>query len=113
MTKQLESRTKKIEIKPRNISDHSPIIWCDETPLKTHKFWRINEDLLEKQENIKFLKKEIKQYFELNETLGMHPTIVWDAFKAVIRGSLIKLNTMERKKKKEKLNQLTLELEKN
>lgn len=113
MTKELILKTKKVDIKPRNLSDHCPIIWHSKDITKVSKFWRINKDLLGKQNAVDYLKKEIEEYFKQNETpeINRNATI-WDAFKAVSRGLLINLNIIEKKKKEEKTRQIHQELEK-
>lgn len=35
------------------------------------------------------LEKEIQMYVELNDTGGVAPPMLWDAFKAVMRGNII------------------------
>lgn len=57
------------------------------------------------------MKKEIKEYFEINEIPEVHPIMIWDAFKAIIRGFLIKINAIEEKKRTEALRELYQELE--
>lgn len=76
------------------------------------RIWRINEDILDSQETTNQLREEIKTYFELNVDPEITSSTLWDAFKAVIRGKLINLNSIMQKKKNEKLEQLSKELEK-
>lgn len=64
-----------------------------------YRAWRINEDLLYKQEMINQIKNDIYSYFEINATPEMDPATLWDAFKAVIRGRLISLNSIEKRKR--------------
>lgn len=75
MTKEQELKTKRTDIKPRNILDHCPLIWCVKDKLRTWKLWRLNEDLLGKQEFIDQLRIEINEYFNINETPEVHPAI--------------------------------------
>lgn len=85
MNKMLCSWVKKIEIKPRFLSDHSPIISSFRPKFKIYN-WRLNEKLLKKTENIKFLQKEIKEFFRVNWSGETNNRIVWDAFKAFMGG---------------------------
>lgn len=64
-------------------------------------FWRLNEDLLRSQEVINKVKLETKGYFEINLEKEVSIQYVWDAYKAVLRGIIMKLN-YEQKKNKEK-----------
>lgn len=75
-----------------------------------NKRWRLNKDLLHNAEIVENLKRDIKEYFEINTSPELKPSLVWDAFKAVIRGSIIKWNIIEKKKKNKKLMQLQKEL---
>lgn len=64
-TKDIQTWNKKIEILPKVLSDHNPILWIGKGAYRQYN-WRLNEDLLTKQENILFLKKEINEYFKVN-----------------------------------------------
>lgn len=64
-TKDIQTWTKKIEILPKILLDHNPILWIGKGAYRQYN-WRLNEDLLTKQENILFLKKEINEYFKVN-----------------------------------------------
>lgn len=100
--------TSKSAIMARYLSDHSPILWQTKQKGVKFKRWRINEDLF-KQEIVDQVKIVIKSYFELNSTTEMKSWTLWDAFKAVIRESLMNWNTIE-KKRNEKLESLQKEL---
>lgn len=67
------------------------------------KRWIINEDILDKIEIVECLRKDIKDYFELNLTSDVNLSTIWDAFKAVIRGRLINWNSIEKARRNEKL----------
>lgn len=45
ISKRLTIHTKKIEILPKVMSDHNPIIWINKC-MKKKLYWRLNEDLL-------------------------------------------------------------------
>lgn len=70
-----------------------------ETP-EVNRTWRINEDLLDKQNFVDQIKKNNNTYFKTNGTPEMKPSILWDAFKAVIRGKLINLNFIIKKNRR-------------
>lgn len=63
VSKELDLLTNKIHILPRTISDHSPIIWKMRNVLSTRRMWRLNEDLLDKQDTVDKIKEEIKILF--------------------------------------------------
>lgn len=98
MSKQHITRTRKAEIMPKTITDHNPVMW-KETHTKYQ--WKLNEQLLNREENIQKLKEETEYYF--NSNLGKEVLIqhVWEASKAVIRGNLMKMG-QEYEKNKEK-----------
>lgn len=53
------------------------------------------------EDTVSQLKKETKEYFDISLNKEVNVKIVWDVYKSVLRGSLIKLN-IEHKKKKER-----------
>lgn len=110
VTKELDTVTEKVEILSSSISDHNPILWQMKDGLQGFWKWRLNEDILDKSEIVNNLKKDIKDYFDLNLSPNIKLSVVWDALKAVIRGRLIKWNIIERARKKEKSLQLQKEL---
>lgn len=73
--------------------------------------WILNEDILDKQAITDSLRKDIKEFFDLNLTPGMNTATIWDAFKAVIKGRLLNWNAIE-KTRNEKLTLVQNELKK-
>ncbi|KAL8176099.1 UNVERIFIED_CONTAM: hypothetical protein K2H54_021588 [Gekko kuhli] len=51
--------------------------------------WRLNPKLLLMQSVTDSLEIKIKEYFQHNISCGVSSHLVWDAFKAVLRGKLI------------------------
>lgn len=62
ISKELELYTNKVDILPRGISDHNPIIWKTKTIERNQKTWRINENQLDKQDLVDQLKKDLHEY---------------------------------------------------
>lgn len=93
------------EIGPSSISDHGPIYMSVHlNNQRKSTLWRLNSNILNKQ-NIKVnLKSEIKMYLENNDNEDVTPPIVWDALKAVIRGKIIAMSSYEEKKKSQNKN---------
>lgn len=104
-SKELSVLTKKIEILPKVASDHNPLMWSTGTR-KASFMWRINEDLLNSEETVEQLKKETKEYFKLNLNNDVNICVVWDAYKAILRGLLMKFNWEKKKKKEIKLKEI-------
>lgn len=105
ITKEIQTLSKKIEILPKIASDHNPILWTGKGAYRQFNR-RINEDLLTRQENIVFLKREINEYFKNNINKGTNTQIVWEAHKAVMRGNLMSVNGKDKRQKYKKLEDL-------
>lgn len=86
--------TKKVEILPKICSVHNPIMWLEGAEKKQFH-WKLNEELLNQQQNVKFIKKETRLYFKINKEAEVQAQTVWDAYKAVMRGNLIMLNNYQ------------------
>uniref|UniRef100_A0A803SRK8 Reverse transcriptase domain-containing protein n=1 Tax=Anolis carolinensis TaxID=28377 RepID=A0A803SRK8_ANOCA len=99
-----------IQILARDISDHCPLTLEINRRLTIRK-WRLDGNLIKQEEDIIKIKAMTKEYFKFNKTQEMKPQIVWDAYKAVARGFLIKLNAEKRKQKEAYWNKLTKDIE--
>lgn len=68
--------------------------------------WRLNEELLKQQIVKEYIQKGTVNYFK--DISGKEPSIqmVWDAYKAVIRGNLIMLNNRQEKVKEKKFQKI-------
>ena len=60
-----------------------------EKTVKNTNTWRLNNTLLNNQDIIEEIKKEIKKYLETNDNENMTIQNLWDAAKAVLRGKFI------------------------
>ena len=56
--------------------------------VKNTNTWRLNNTLLNNQEIAEEIKEEIKKYLEKNDNENTMIQNLWDAAKAVLRGSL-------------------------
>lgn len=79
------------------ISDHCPLTFslCLDHIDKPHTSWRLNPYLL----------AQISLYFETNDIPGTSPSILWEAFKAYIRGCIILFEASRKKDNKTKLKE--------
>ena len=66
--------------------------------------------LLNKEQIIEEIKKEIKIYIETNENENMTTQNLWDSVKAVLRGKFIAIQVYLKKQEKNQINNLTLPL---
>lgn len=91
-TKELDTLTEKAEILTSSLSDHNPMLWQMIGGIYCFRRWRLNEDILDNSEIVENLKKDINDYFDLNLSPNMQLSTIWDTFKAVLRGRLIRWN---------------------
>jgi len=106
------NRYRKIEIIPCILSDHHVLKLVfnnskERTPTYT---WKLNNALLNKNLVKEEIKKEIKDFLELNENEGTTYPNLWDTMKAVLRGKLIALSACRNKQEKAYISSLTAHL---
>lgn len=107
----LLSLTKSIEIIPKIKSDHNPVIWTGKKEKKQFH-WRINEEIFHHKEYINQIRLETSNFFRINKKEDTTLQIIWDAYKATIRGKLIAINVAKKKKEREKIQEIQLEIKK-
>ena len=76
--------------------------------IKNTNIWRLNNTLLNNQQIMIEIKKEIKICIETNE--NMTTQNLWDSVKAVLRGRFITIQAYLKKQEKNQINNLTLHL---
>ena len=81
-----------------------------EKNVKKTNTWRLNNTLLNNQEITEEIKEEIKNYVETNDNKNTMIQNLWDAAKAVVRGTFIALQAYLKKQEKSQVNKLTLHL---
>lgn len=84
------------------ISDHAPVSleMQPPRPLKQTIYWKLNRLLLFDDNFIKLLEEQTDLYLNINDKEDADPRIVWDAYKAYMRGVIISYTS---RKKKERL----------
>lgn len=92
---------KSVDIGIRSISDH---VWVSclllhQTPVQTGWNWSLNVSLLQDPVLCEQTEEEIKNYFEANKVGDTSNEIIWDAFKAVIRGHFLSVASTRKKVK--------------
>ena len=96
----------KNEIIPVIFSDHSAVrldLNYRKKIVKNSNIWRINNTLLNNQQIIEEIKKEIKICIEMNENENTTTQNLWDTVKAVLRGRFIALQAYLNKQEKSKI----------
>lgn len=102
-------RVVKCDIGTSTLSDHEPVYLSLNLGDKVKTtLWKLNASILNDVEIKNKLKVEIESYIEYNDNEEVSPVILWDALKAVLRGRIIAISSMVKKRKKQKL----LDLEK-
>ena len=73
------------------ISDHAPLtfkIKLKDIVNKTN-IWRFNTQILKDKDCCNYVEKQIKLFFETNDKPETSPLLLWDTFKAFMRGAII------------------------
>ena len=78
--------------------------------IKNTNIWRLNNILLNNQQIIEVIKKEIKICIEMNENENTTTQNTWDSVQAVLRGRFIAIQAYLKKQEKSQTNNLTLHL---
>ena len=80
--------------------------------IKNTNIWRLNNMLLNNQQIMEEIKKEIKICIETNENENMTSQNLWDVVKAVLRGRLIAIQAYLQKQEKHQTSSYLKQLEK-
>uniref|UniRef100_H2ZU39 Endonuclease/exonuclease/phosphatase domain-containing protein n=1 Tax=Latimeria chalumnae TaxID=7897 RepID=H2ZU39_LATCH len=104
-------QVKECKFLPHYISDHSPINIRMETPDggRGPYRWRLDPQLLNKEESVREIESAIKEFFRFNHPLVSTPDMIWEAFKAIIQGKIIALSSAYKKSYRQ--HTVTLELD--
>ena len=78
--------------------------------IKNTNIWKLNNTLLNNQQIMEEIKKEIKICIETNEKENTTTPNLWDSVKAVLRGMFIAIQAYIKKQEKNQINNLTLHL---
>lgn len=81
------------------LSDHAPVVMAIQ-PIRPNErsfSWRLNAMLLMDEKVTKFLKEQTDLFLEFNDKDGADPRIVWDTYKAYMRGMIISYTSQKKK----------------
>ena len=104
---------KKTEIIPVIFSDHNAVrldLNCRKKIIKNSNIQRLNNTLLNNQQIIEEIKKEIKISIETNENENKTTQNLWETVKAVLRGRFVALQAYLKKQEKSQINNLAQHL---
>jgi hypothetical protein len=107
------NRYKIIEIIPCILSDHHGLRLIFHNKIKNRKptfMWKMNKTLLNDTLVKEGIKKEIKDFLEINENEATTYPNVWDTMKAFLRGKLIALSASKKKLERAHISSLTTHL---
>uniref|UniRef100_H3A6J6 Endonuclease/exonuclease/phosphatase domain-containing protein n=1 Tax=Latimeria chalumnae TaxID=7897 RepID=H3A6J6_LATCH len=92
--------------------DHSPIWIQLEIPGDSQNpfRWRFNSHLLARDDFVGEIKLAISEFFQINKSLPSTPAVIWEAFKAMIRGKIIAFSLACRKSFQQQMVDLEQEL---
>lgn len=90
------------------LSDHAPVtvVMKPPRPLEQTVFWELNRSLFLDCDFIKFLEEQTDLDLNFNDRDDADPRIVWEAYKAYMRGMLISYTS--RKKKERQLHKANM-----
>ena len=105
---------KNIEIISSLFCDHNTVRldvnYRKKKTIKNTNIWRLNNTLLNNQQIMEEIKKEIKTCIETNENENTITSNLWDSVKAVLRGRFIAIQADLKNQDKHEINNLTLHL---
>ena len=78
--------------------------------IKNTNIGKLNNTLLNNNQNTEEVKNEIKIFIETNENKNMTTQNLWDSVKAVLRVGFIAIQAYLKKQEKHQINNLTLHL---
>lgn len=94
------------------ISDHSPVTFCIDlnNTSSPNPTWRLDPQLLSDPAFKAYLSREIKTFFDINNTPNISPSLLWETFKAYLRGCVISFKGQRNKQNKIMLQEIEKEL---
>lgn len=89
------------------ISDHAPVtLNLSVEGFYRSKTWRFNSRLLSDDKFVAFVESKIDLFVDTNKTSSVSPALLWDTFKAFIRGHIISFSSFENRQRKKKMSEL-------
>lgn len=95
-------------------SNHAPVVMTLEIKglQRIPYTWQVNDFLLEKEHIVEKVQRESEGFFHTNESEEVPGTIIWETFKAYIRGVLISIGAGEKRERAKEQESLTEKIQK-
>uniref|UniRef100_A0A3B3USS7 exodeoxyribonuclease III n=1 Tax=Poecilia latipinna TaxID=48699 RepID=A0A3B3USS7_9TELE len=108
MSNHLVHSVEKSEIGTISLSDHAPVTLAMQPPRKLARSasWRLNRLLLLNEDFTKLLEEQTDFYLQFNDNNNSDPRLVWDAYKAYMRGIIISYSSCKRKERLAEQNKI-------
>ena len=81
------SKFKKTEIVSSIFSNHNAMIYYKKKTVRNTITWKLNNMILNKNQLTEEIKREMKKFLETNDNENITTQNLWDAAKAVLRGT--------------------------
>ena len=93
------------------ISDHSPVALQLQVSFSKPKYkWRFNPLLLSSPGFKEYIKKNLREFLEINDNGEVSDSTLWESLKATIRGYIISFETSKKKAKSKRLKEIEHEM---
>lgn len=94
-------------------SDHSPISISIEDSNGKHNsyLWRVNNFILQHKDYSSDIANHIKEFFVVNTDSVADPAVVWRAHNAFMRGILMKLSAVHKRKRTQRIDDITTKIQ--
>lgn len=105
---------KKVEYSAITESDHAPVLLDLAFPLYQFQppCWKLDRNLLEDASFCEMISQKIDDFMNSNQKDDVSPSLLWETFKAVIRGEIIlysaKINKMKRIRQEELIQGISM-----
>ncbi len=89
------------------VSDHAPVVLglnFAKAPPKNYQ-WSFNTGLLKDKDFVKFISSNISSFLEINSTLGMAYSSIWETLKCYLRGLIISYSSYKNRERKKQLEE--------
>lgn len=95
-------------------SDHAPVsMEVVDGPQHTRtRIWRANSEIIHSPEHSDFIRKHLEEFFDINAGSVSDNITLWNAHKAFIRGIIIQLTAREKRRRSQRLDNITSTIKK-